>query len=207
MKTARFSDVVDRCGRPENHLLLTSPDKDRALQTAIKQQRVLTVHREHVGTRKDYGIVGFKPEAHAQYLVFPRSLKDFAGRRIVGVRYELLAEEPPAKPRPKARRESPRSPSPVTPARPAPAHPPPPSRRPAAPKPRPAAPTPKAPRAKATSSKSAATPRDDAAPKLAALLHAVESALAELEHGQAVPAYKRLQRAVTDARSSSTSLR
>jgi hypothetical protein len=51
MKTARFAAVVEAAGRPDTHLLLVSPEKDKALQAAIKTHRVLTVHQELVGSR------------------------------------------------------------------------------------------------------------------------------------------------------------
>lgn len=96
MKTARFAAVVARSGQPLNHLVFAAPAQDAALQSAVRAHRVMTIHQEHVGTHKDYGLVGFHPAPHAQYLVFPRSLKSFAGKRIVGVNFELLAQPPVA---------------------------------------------------------------------------------------------------------------
>lgn len=90
MKTARFADVVARCGAPEPYQLWMPAAKDPVFQKAVKAQRVLTVHQENVGTKKDYATVGFHEEPLAQFLVFPKSLRAFAGRRIIGINYDLL---------------------------------------------------------------------------------------------------------------------
>src|ERR1700737_4104412 len=39
MKTVRFAKVVESCGKPDTHLLLTDPAEDKALQAAIKSNR------------------------------------------------------------------------------------------------------------------------------------------------------------------------
>jgi len=38
----------------------------------------------------EFGIVGFREKKGATYLVFPKSLKRFADKRIVGVNWHLL---------------------------------------------------------------------------------------------------------------------
>ena len=100
MKMARFADVVARSGEPEVHLPWLPPKQDKTFQRAVKAQRVMTIHQENVGTKKDYGLVGFEEQPHAQYLVFPKSLAAFEGRRVIGINYHLLAEgsRPAAKP-------------------------------------------------------------------------------------------------------------
>ena len=97
MKTARFSEIVQHCGRPEAHLVLIEPRQDKALQAAIKAHRVLTVLQTNVGTKADSAVVGFEAGNSRQYLIFPKSLRRFAGRKIVGIKYELLStkELPP----------------------------------------------------------------------------------------------------------------
>lgn len=90
MKTVRFSQVVARSGDPEVYTLWTTPEEDRGFQTALKEHRVLTVHQETVGSRKDYGEVGFTKDRTGNLFVFPKSLKTFEGRRVVGVKYDLL---------------------------------------------------------------------------------------------------------------------
>ena len=61
MKTARFAAVVEAAGKPDTHLLLVSPEKDKALQAAIRTHRVMTVHQELVGNNADHGAVDFEP--------------------------------------------------------------------------------------------------------------------------------------------------
>lgn len=92
MKTARFNDVVAQSGRPELHLAWTVPAADTVLQTALKQHRVLTVYQQTRGSKKDHGVVGLEAAPQAQYLIFPKSLRRFADRRIVGINYDLLRE-------------------------------------------------------------------------------------------------------------------
>ncbi len=54
----------------------------------------MTVHQGGTGHTADYGIVGFEKGVTGQILVFPKSIKAYAGLRIVGVKYELLNEDP-----------------------------------------------------------------------------------------------------------------
>jgi hypothetical protein len=93
MKTARFAAVVAAAGKPDIHLLLVSPEKDKTLQAAIRSHRVMTVHQEVAGNRKDHGIVGFHPGPARQFLIFPRSISKFEGSRIVAVKYDLLGDD------------------------------------------------------------------------------------------------------------------
>lgn len=91
-RTARFKQVVERCGRPEVHLSLVAPGRDGALQGLQKKGRVMTVWQGgHHGKKTDYGVVGLFAEPRVQFLVFARSLRAFTGRRIVGIDYALLA--------------------------------------------------------------------------------------------------------------------
>jgi hypothetical protein len=92
VSTVRFSKVVEACGKPDIHLLLIDPAKDKALQAAIKSDRVMTLYQQSAGT--DHGIVGFEQGRSRQFLVFPKSLKPFSEQRIVGIKYELLEEAP-----------------------------------------------------------------------------------------------------------------
>jgi hypothetical protein len=109
MKTARFANVVQTCGEPEAYLLLMDPAKDRTFQAAIKGQRVMTVFQEAVGPRTDRGEVGYQPGRARQFLVFPKSLRSFAGRAVVGIKYDLLK----TRETPKSERAlSPRAPKP-----------------------------------------------------------------------------------------------
>jgi len=76
---------------------------------AVRGHRVLTVRQENTGTRKDHGEVGFSADAQTSnlYLVFPKSIQDFAGKRVVGIKYDLLVEAEPRGPVARGRRERP----------------------------------------------------------------------------------------------------
>lgn len=93
MKTARFTELVSKAGAPETYLLWVRPKDDRVFQRAVKENRILTIHQENVGAKKDYGMVGFHEELNAQFLIFPKSLKAFADRRVIGINYDLLAKD------------------------------------------------------------------------------------------------------------------
>jgi hypothetical protein len=95
VSTVRFSKVLEACGKPDIHLLLIDPAKDKTLQAAIKSDRVMTVYQQSGGT--DHGVVGFEQGRSRQFLVFPKPLKSFLGQRIVGIKYELLEETPAPK--------------------------------------------------------------------------------------------------------------
>jgi hypothetical protein len=94
--SARFTAVVQKAGRPELLTLWHEPQKDPTLRKAVKENRLLTVKQENVGTKKDFGTVGFEEKSPASYLVFPKSLKEFSSKKIVGIKYDLIA---PAKPK------------------------------------------------------------------------------------------------------------
>jgi hypothetical protein len=94
MKTVRFSEVVESCGKPDTHLLLIEPAKDKILQAAIRSNRVMTVFQGSSTSKTDYGAVGFEEGSERQFLLFPKTLKPFAGRRVVGIKYDLLESAP-----------------------------------------------------------------------------------------------------------------
>jgi len=50
----------------------------------------MTIQKSGSGT--EFGIVGFKERKGATYLVFPRSLKRFAEKRIVGINWALVSQ-------------------------------------------------------------------------------------------------------------------
>jgi hypothetical protein len=86
----RFSKLVEAAGKPTVHLLWMDPAKDPVLQKAIKANRVLTVHQRPGDAKADYGTVGFEKNVSGQILIFPKSLKQFSDKRVVGVKYDLL---------------------------------------------------------------------------------------------------------------------
>jgi len=90
VKTARFAQVVEKCGKPQVYTLWQKPSTDRHLQAQIKNNRLMTIQKSESGT--DFGIVGFKERKDARYLVFPKSLKRFAGMRIVGIDWALVRD-------------------------------------------------------------------------------------------------------------------
>jgi hypothetical protein len=89
-KTARFSQVVEKCGKPDVYTLWQKPEADRHFQTQVRNNRVMTVQKSESGT--EFGIVGFKERRDATYLTFPKSLRHFTERRIVGIDWTLVRE-------------------------------------------------------------------------------------------------------------------
>jgi hypothetical protein len=87
-KTARFSQVVEQCGKPQVYTLWQKPSADRHLQAQIKKNRVVTILKSESGT--DFGIASFKESKDARYLIFPKSLKPFADKRIIGIDWALV---------------------------------------------------------------------------------------------------------------------
>jgi hypothetical protein len=89
-KTIRFSQIVEKCGAPNVHVLWQKPATDRHFQTQLKNNRVMTVQKSESGT--DFGIIGFKERQGARYLVFPKSLKQFTDNRVIGIDWALVRE-------------------------------------------------------------------------------------------------------------------
>ena len=92
MSSVRFADVVKTSGRPRAYLLWADPRRDRAFQEDLKGQRIMTIHQTLRGGKKDFGTVGYEPGRATQLLAFPRSLRPFAGKRIIAIRYDLLLD-------------------------------------------------------------------------------------------------------------------
>lgn len=90
IKTARLSQLVEKCGKPQVYTLWQKPSADRHLQSQIKNHRVMTLLKSESGT--DFGIVGFKESKEARYLIFPKSLKRFEEKRIIGIDWALVRE-------------------------------------------------------------------------------------------------------------------
>jgi hypothetical protein len=89
-KTARFAQVVEECGKPQVYTLWQKPSTDRHLQAELKKNRVMTIVKTESGT--DFGMAGFKEIKGATYLVFPKSLKQFVDKRVVGIDWTLVDE-------------------------------------------------------------------------------------------------------------------
>ena len=90
VKTFRFSQIVEECGKPQVYTLWQKPSTDRHLQAQMKKNRVMTVLKSETGT--DFGIIGLKESKEARYLIFPKSLKRFAEKRIIGIDWSLVRE-------------------------------------------------------------------------------------------------------------------
>ena len=90
VKTARFTQVVEGCGKPQVYTLWQKPSTDRHLQSQLKNNRVMTILTSPSGT--DFGVVGFKESKESRYLIFPKSLKPFVDKRIVGIDWTLVGE-------------------------------------------------------------------------------------------------------------------
>jgi hypothetical protein len=90
IKTARFSQVIESCGKPRVHTLWQKPSVDGRLQAEIKKNRVMTILKSESGT--DLGMIGFKESKEARHLIFPKSLKPFAEKRIIGIEWTLVGE-------------------------------------------------------------------------------------------------------------------
>ena len=90
VKTARFAQLIEKCDNPHVYTLWQKPAADRHLQAQIKNNRVVTILKSESGT--DFGMVGFKQRKGATYLLFPKSLKRFADKRIVGIDWSLVRE-------------------------------------------------------------------------------------------------------------------
>jgi hypothetical protein len=89
-KKVRFSQVTEKCGKPGVYTLWQKPSADRHLQAQLKNNRVMTILKTESGT--DFGIAGFKEKKGATYLVFPKSLKQFADQRVVGIDWTLISQ-------------------------------------------------------------------------------------------------------------------
>ena len=88
VKTVRFTAIVQKAGRPEVYTLWQKPKADRHFQSLLTNNRVMTVRPTDSGT--DFGEVGFHQKPGARFLAFPKSLKRFEGKRIVGIDWALV---------------------------------------------------------------------------------------------------------------------
>jgi hypothetical protein len=192
VQTVRFTKIVDEIGKPEPYTLWLPPEKDRQFQAAIKAHRVMTVHQENTGSAKDFGEIGFAEDVQGNCLVFPKSLKRFEGRRVVGIRYDLL-EKPPAM-ADAPTKKAPRKPKAAPKAR-------------SKPEAKPPAPAPKFEPLRVFQPEEASEQPKPAKPKRAGareenrqsgdLMREVRKAMKKLEQGNAVAAYQILDKAVS----------
>ena len=90
VKQVRFGKIVEVGGKPEAYLAFSDPDKDPSFMRAAKESRVVTIKQEPTSKHKDFGIVGYVKEKYATYLIFPKSLREFDGQRVIGIDYSIL---------------------------------------------------------------------------------------------------------------------
>ncbi len=83
---------MEAAGEPDVYLTLIDPAKDRTLQQLLKAGRVMSLHQPRSGA--DHGTIGLDQEMKGQVLTFPRPINAFAGRRVIGINYEILQAKP-----------------------------------------------------------------------------------------------------------------
>jgi hypothetical protein len=108
-KTVRFAELVKAAGKPYVATLWAGPKSDRHFTKAVRENRVLTVHRLLGSCKKDFGVVGFHEEKNVSYLVFPKRLRAQPETQVVGIKYDLIAPEPVTDPLRRGPAEKPRS--------------------------------------------------------------------------------------------------
>lgn len=92
-KKIRFSELVKKSGRPETVTLWTKPEDNPPFMKAVRENRVLTLVLKPNGNHPDYGEIAFHQGPNALYLVFAKSLPKVSGARVVGIKYDLFAEQ------------------------------------------------------------------------------------------------------------------
>jgi hypothetical protein len=92
-KQVRFSKLLEQGGTPGAYLPFGDPEKDNSFMRAVKEERVVTIKQEPASKHKDFGIVGFLKEKYVTYLIFPKSLREFNGHRVIGINYDVLSSE------------------------------------------------------------------------------------------------------------------
>jgi hypothetical protein len=103
-KEIRFTDLVDRAGKPEPVSLWSDPKQDRAFMKAVRDDRVVTLIQQPFIKKKDFGEIGYHQDPRAAYLIFPKPLPKGEASHVVGIKYELMA--PPRVLLPAPRQES-----------------------------------------------------------------------------------------------------
>ena len=88
VKTVRLAEAVEKAGKPEPYTLWQKPAADRHFQSALKNHRIMTIQQSDSGT--EFGLVGFKQSKTASYLIFPKSLKRFENKRVVGIKWDFV---------------------------------------------------------------------------------------------------------------------
>lgn len=94
-KQVRFTQLAKAAGKPHAATLWVKDAKtDPVFNKAIKENRIVSVHHVNVGTKKDSGQVGFATEGAFTYLIFPKAIPMAAGTKVIGLKFDQLADEP-----------------------------------------------------------------------------------------------------------------
>jgi hypothetical protein len=94
-KQIRFTQLVKASGQPHPATLwVADANKDPEFKKAIAENRILTIHHVNVGNKKESGEIGFQTGGAAGYLIFPKSLPMVEGTRVIGLKFDMLAEVP-----------------------------------------------------------------------------------------------------------------
>jgi hypothetical protein len=87
-KTVRLIKVVQACGTPSLYLPF-DPEHDKAFKNAVANKQVATIKPSPFG-KAPFASVGYTLQKNVTILVFPKTLSEFAGMRIVGIDYSLV---------------------------------------------------------------------------------------------------------------------
>ncbi len=99
---------------------MTETDGD--FQKALHADKVMSLSDDSHGAGTEYGTVGYDKKRKGQLLVFPRTLKAFEASKVIGIKYDLFAEEEARMPDPKQKtsvKEKPKKPTPHRSSKPA----------------------------------------------------------------------------------------
>jgi hypothetical protein len=96
MNTVRFTQVVEKSGKPEVYLLMSETDK--TFHDALEGNRIMSLVGGVDGAKTEYGLVGYDKKRRGQLLLFPRSLKPFTDSRVVGIKFDLFSEATESQP-------------------------------------------------------------------------------------------------------------
>jgi hypothetical protein len=91
MKSVRFSKVVEESGKPEVYLLMSETDSD--FHKALEAGKIMSLSGESHRSGPEYGTVGYDKARYGQLLLFPKSLKSFTDAKIIGIKYDLFAQD------------------------------------------------------------------------------------------------------------------
>lgn len=91
-KTVRLGDLVKKLGEPKQVTLWTKPEEDQEFMKVVSQDRVVTLVQRNVGTKKDYGLVGFFERPKAAFIVFPKAIPHPKETKVVGIQYDAITQ-------------------------------------------------------------------------------------------------------------------